>query len=149
MEELNKLKTREKYINNQFLAGSEEYKVVKQKLEELEKKGASISEVVSKLTNELTEISERADDLKENFESKDSGIHDTSPLVRIKAALQQIKQEIYSFDLRLGVVSNTLLSARVHSLVRRRHGKKHHGGKKNWKQRHDNPDNSGLSGEDD
>lgn len=66
-----------------------------------------------KLTNELSEITEKLDDLKESFESKDSGLHDTSPLVKIKAALQQVKAEIHSFDMRIGVVSHSLLLART------------------------------------
>ena len=35
---------------------------------------------------------------------------DTSPLVNIKAALQDIKVEINNFELRIGVVGQTLLS---------------------------------------
>jgi estrogen-related receptor beta like 1 len=58
--------------------------------------------------------------LKESFESKDSGLHDTSPLVNIKAALQQIKMEIHAFDMRIGVVSHSLLSARVQDTNRLR-----------------------------
>ena len=69
--------------------------------------------MVSKLTNELAEISEKLEDLKESFESRDSGLNDTSPLVKIKAALQQLKEEIHGFDMRIGVVSQSLLAARV------------------------------------
>jgi len=121
-EELNKLSTKEKYINHQFMSISADYREVAQKLEELEKKSGESNERVSKLTNELTELTERMDDLKENFESKDSGIHDTSPLVRIKAALQQIKEECQAFDLRIGVVGHSLLAARVATTARRRIG---------------------------
>ena len=103
---------------------------------------------MAKLTNELAELTEKLDDMKvpaaqrparfcchtltplsssplptqESFESKDSGIHDTSPLVRIKAALQQIKQESCAFDLRIGVVSHLLLAARVSATHHRRVG---------------------------
>jgi intraflagellar transport protein 57 len=86
---------------------------IKHKLEDLEKKSGQSNEVVSRLTNDLAEISEKLDELKESFESRDSGLHDTSPLVKIKGALQQIKEEIYSFDMRIGVVSQSLLEARV------------------------------------
>jgi estrogen-related receptor beta like 1 len=80
---------------------------------------------MAELTTQLSELSERLDDLKETLESKDSGINDTSPMVRIKAALQQIKSEIHAFDLRIGVVSHSLLSARVSSTSRRRDGAAH------------------------
>ena len=86
---------------------------VKTKLEGLESSSSSTNEKVVKLTNDLAEVTDRLEELKENFDSRDSGMHDTSPLVRIKAALQQIKSEIHEFDLRLGVVSHSVLSARV------------------------------------
>jgi len=133
-EELNKLSTKEKYINHQFTGVSADYRDVKAKLEELEKKSSVSNESVTKLTNELTELTERMDDLKESFESKDSGIHDTSPLVRMKAALQQIKQESQAFDLRIGVVSHSLLAARVATSTRRRMGA--HARRRNKKHRH-------------
>jgi hypothetical protein len=82
----------------------------------------------------LTEISEKAGELKDTLESKDSGIHDSSPLVRMKAALQNIKSEVYSFDLRVGVISNTLLASRIHNITRRKTGQKKH--KKHWKNHH-------------
>jgi hypothetical protein len=75
---------------------------------------------VSKLTTELSEVTERLDDLKESFASKDSGLHDTSPLVKIKAGLQQIKADIHAFDMRIGVVAHSLLAARVHDNNRQR-----------------------------
>ncbi|CAE7611177.1 ift57, partial [Symbiodinium microadriaticum] len=95
---------------------------VKVKLEELENKSTGTNESVAKLTNELSEVSERLDELKESFESRDSGMNDTSPLVRIKAALQQIKAEVHEFDLRIGVMAHSVLAARVGSTNRRRQG---------------------------
>lgn len=72
------------------------------------------------MTSDLAELTERLDELKESFDSKDSGLHDTSPLVKIKAALQQVKAEIHSFDMRIGVVSHSLLSARINDTNRLR-----------------------------
>lgn len=95
---------------------------MRQQLEELESRAGGNNEKMARLTAELSELSERLDDLKESLESKDSGINDTSPMVRIKAALQQIKSEIHGFDLRIGVVSHSLLAARVSSTSRRRDG---------------------------
>jgi intraflagellar transport protein 57 len=105
--------------------------------------------VTSKLNNELSELGERADELKDMLESKDSGIHDTSPLVRIKAALQQLKNEVYSFDLRVGVISNTLLAHKVNNSSRKKFGSRL-ARKKNWKNhgKHDEHSHD-LSGEDD
>ena len=134
-DEMNKMSTREKYINNQFVSVGQDFKEIKQKLEALEVKSGAANEVTTKLMNELAEVSERADEMKDTLESKDSGIHDSSPLVRMKAALQNIKSEVFSFDLRVGVISNTLLASRIHNLARKKtsHHKKH---KRHWKNHH-------------
>jgi estrogen-related receptor beta like 1 len=116
------MRTKEKYLNNQYSTICKDYEDIKKKLEDLQKKGSTTNEAVAKLTNELAEVTEKLDELKESFESKDSGINDTSPLVRMKAALQQIKSEIHAFDLRIGVVSHTLLSSRVSANRHRRQG---------------------------
>lgn len=120
---------------------------MKHKLEALETKSRGAHESVSKLTAELGEVTEKLEDLKESFESKDSGLHDTSPLVKIKSGLQQIKADIHSFDMRIGVVAHSLLAARVQdnnrlrsaavTKARRRHNK-----------HKDNDDHSILSGDD-
>ena len=64
---------------------------VKTKFEGLEGSSGKVNETVVTLTNDLAEVTDRLEELKENFDSRDSGMHDTSPLVRIKAALQQLK----------------------------------------------------------
>lgn len=112
-DELNKMRMKEKYLSNQYNALGLEYVEVKHRLEEVDAKNGSAHEVMARLTSELAELSERLDELKESFESKDSGLHDTSPLVKLKAALQQVKAEIHAFDMRIGVVSHSLLSART------------------------------------
>jgi estrogen-related receptor beta like 1 len=121
-EELSKMRNKERYMNNQFAALCHEYKEVKGKFEGLEGSSGKTNETVVKLTNDLAEVTDRLEELKESFDSRDSGMHDTSPLVRIKAALQQIKAEAHEFDLRLGVVSHSVLAARVASTNRKRVG---------------------------
>jgi estrogen-related receptor beta like 1 len=38
---------------------------------------------------------------------------DTSPLVKIRKAINDIRQEIQAMEIRLGVVNNTLLQAKI------------------------------------
>ena len=38
---------------------------------------------------------------------------DTSPLVQIKQALKQIKQEVITFDLQIGVVGHSLMQQKL------------------------------------
>jgi intraflagellar transport protein 57 len=146
-EEIQRAQTKEKYMNHQFNHLATTFGEHKRSLEELEKSREGTNEKVSKLTNELAELADKLDDIKENFESKDSGMHDQSPLVKMKAALQQIKTESYAFDLRIGVVSHSLLAARIAQGNRRRahnaqkikarHAKKKGGASRNTQQHGD------------
>jgi uncharacterized coiled-coil DUF342 family protein len=120
LDEINRTRTKEKYINHQFHNMLEEFKDVKLKVEDFQRRSVKANEVVTKYTNELAEISEKLDDMKDTFNSKDSGMHDTSPLVRIKASLQQIKSEVNEFDLRIGTattITHTLTHSLTHSLT--------------------------------
>ena len=51
-------------------------------------------------------------------------VTDTLPLVKIKKAIHSMKQEILTLDIRIGVVSNTLLQAQMREKAM---GKKDHG----------------------
>jgi estrogen-related receptor beta like 1 len=119
-EELKTMETKEKYINNQFRGSCDEYKEVKSELEVLRKKSMETSEVVSKHSNKLEELNDKLEDLKKD--SKDSNNSDTSPVVKIKESLQQVKSEVKEFDRRIGVVSHILLQSKISSTDRRRKG---------------------------
>lgn len=148
-DELAKMKSKERYTNNQFTSAADDYKQIKQQLEELDKVTGGNNEKIMKLTNEFGEITERLDELKETVDSKDSGISDTSPLVRIKSALQQLKAEIHAFDLRTGVVSHSLLAARVSTTDRRRIGAAQHARRRHKKNRKDAANSSDAGSGDD
>lgn len=143
--ELSHMRTKEKYLNNQYNTVGLHFVEVKHRLEELEAKTSASHEAVAKLTNELAELTEKLEELKESFESRDSGLHDTSPLVKIKSALQQIKAEIHFFDMRIGVVSHSLLTARVADTNRLRSVASLKARQRHGKNKKANDDNSVLS----
>lgn len=151
-DDLNRTRTKEKYISNQFSGLCIEYQEIKKQLELLEAKSGKSHERVASLNNIISELNEKLEDLKEACESKDSGVNDQSPLVRIKAALQQIKTEINSFDMRIGVVSHSLLCARVNQTNRKRiiaaQKARQRRGKNKKDSRLDDDDDSMISGDD-
>lgn len=112
-DELGQIRIKEKHINNQFSSLCTEFVEVKKRFEEYESKSLASSEVVATLNAELSVVTERLEEVKEIFESRDSGLNDASPLVKLKAAMQQLKDEIHTLDMKIGVVSQTLLNARV------------------------------------
>ena len=87
-------------------------------MEEIEKKRKRSSYEVNRLTDLFANFAEKLNDLKENNE-RDSGKHDT-PLLKLKSALQQIKTESFSFDIRIGVVNHSLYVAKVKDSDRQR-----------------------------
>lgn len=70
----------------------------------------------------------------------------------MKSALQHLKSEMFSFDLRIGVVSHSLLTARIKVSNRKRaqaqhktKSRKHKHGVKNKYNRHQNDDHGYIS----
>ena len=75
----------------------------------LQEKYDGNSGTITKLTNELAEISEELDDIKSQMDSRGNSMTDTSPLILIKKELSRIKGEVKQMDLRIGAVEHTLL----------------------------------------
>ncbi|CAB1106597.1 unnamed protein product [Ectocarpus sp. CCAP 1310/34] len=82
-------------------------------LKAVELKHQTTSGSVGELTESLAALSDELQELKEKMDSKGDAMSEASPLVSIKQALQQIKAEIKTFDLQIGVVSHTLLSTKI------------------------------------
>lgn len=121
-EELDRIKKKETHINlspkTSSLVGY--YAENKKEMEVYEKEVSVKNEIVAKYTSELNEIGDKLEELKEAIDAKDNGRSDTSPVLKVKEAVKQIKDEIRVFDLRIGVVSNSLLAAKVAAANRKR-----------------------------
>lgn len=121
-EELDRIKKKETHINLSPKTSSlvVYYTENKKEMEVHEKEVASKNEVVAKFTSELNELGDKLEELKEEIDAKDNGRSDTSPVLKVKEAVKQIKDEIRIFDLRIGVVSHSLLAAKVAAANRKR-----------------------------
>lgn len=67
---------------------------------------------VKELESELYDIDEKLDEIKKSEKDKDN-ISDTSPLLKIKKAITKVKNDIRAIDIRIGVVSNTILQNKL------------------------------------
>ncbi|KNE59597.1 hypothetical protein AMAG_03855 [Allomyces macrogynus ATCC 38327] len=110
---LDKIESREKYINAQFETLVDEHRGVQQALSGLKQKYNASSEQISKLSAELAQVSEQLDMVKAQMDDLGSGMTDSKPLINIKSALQRLKAEIKQMDLRTGVLEHTLLNVRL------------------------------------
>jgi len=110
-----KMRTKEQSINNQFESVRQEYEVMKGEMKTAEDKVTSTRSNVNELTDQMNGIVEQLDEMKDDMSSRENSATDTSPLIQIKQALQTIKGDVNSFELRIGVVSHTLMQAKLRS----------------------------------
>ncbi|NXC15129.1 IFT57 protein, partial [Corythaeola cristata] len=97
---LEKINSREKYINSQLEHMVQEYRSAQ----------ALLSEVMHSSFSLITEVLER---VKQETEEKGSSMTDGAPLVKIKQALTKLKQETIQMDIQIGVMEHTLLQSKL------------------------------------
>jgi len=73
----------------------------------------SVSKNVGEMEQELMEVNERLRDMEENIGEKTDKLSNTSHLTNMKKAISQVKQDIKGIDMRIGIVSNTLLQMKL------------------------------------
>ena len=112
-DSLESVTSRERYLNNAFSALVAEYKEIQQKMKGVKGRQQEAGDKVSEYTNELQEISDQLEEIKSSMDERGSSMTDTSPLVRIKKALKKLKEEIQEMELRMGVLSHTLMQAKM------------------------------------
>ncbi|KAG1670197.1 hypothetical protein FOA52_014973 [Chlamydomonas sp. UWO 241] len=106
---LEKLTTREKFLNEQFERLMQQYRAQKEQLQGAQSTYNKHTEAISDRNNELHRISEQLTEMKGLMEERGSNISDATPVVRIKGAIQKLGAELHEMEVRIGVVSHTLL----------------------------------------
>jgi estrogen-related receptor beta like 1 len=117
---LDQVDTREKVINGQFDNLVNEFKLVKENLQDTMDKYNLSSEKVNSCTNDLQNLVDDLEKIKHQMEQQGTSMTDTGPLVKLKNSMTKIRDEIAQFDIRIGVIENILLQSKIRS-------KKHHG----------------------
>lgn len=110
---LEKVGSREKYINNQLEHLVQEYRSAQAKLSEAKERYREASGGVTDRTRVLAEITEELEKVKQEIEEKGSSMSDGAPVVKIKQSLTKLRQEIVQMDIRIGVVEHDLLQAKL------------------------------------
>ncbi|XP_068925906.1 intraflagellar transport protein 57 homolog isoform X2 [Petaurus breviceps papuanus] len=110
---LEKISSREKYINNQLEHLLQEYRAAQAQLSEVRERYQQASGGVTERTRILSEITEELEKVKQELEEKGSSMTDGAPLVKIKQSLTKLKQETVQMNIRIGVVEHTLLQAKL------------------------------------
>ncbi|XP_036706957.1 intraflagellar transport protein 57 homolog isoform X2 [Balaenoptera musculus] len=110
---LEKIGSREKYINNQLQHLIQEYRAAQAQLSEARERYQQGNGGVTERTRLLSEVTEELEKVKQEMEEKGSSMTDGAPLVKIKQSLTKLKQETIQMDIRIGVVEHTLLQSKL------------------------------------
>ncbi|KXS17536.1 hypothetical protein M427DRAFT_96950 [Gonapodya prolifera JEL478] len=110
---LEKISSREKYINAQFGSQANEYRVISEQISDVKQKLNIANSTVGGLADELARVTEDLDAMKARMDEIGSGMTDSKPLINIKQALIRIKAEIKQFDLRIGVINHQVFAHRL------------------------------------
>ncbi|KAL5968221.1 hypothetical protein TSMEX_004076 [Taenia solium] len=113
---LDKISSREKYINSQIDRVLTEYRCVQDRLSEVKEEYTRASRNIAERSKALAQLSEEVERVKQEMEQRGSSMTDGSPVVHIKQAIQRLKAENVAMEIRTGVLEHTLL--RLHLRAR-------------------------------
>ena len=100
-------------LNSQCKEQVEEYTSKQEKLQEVQDVYNAKSEAISELTNTLSQVSDELAGTKGQMDERGNSMTDTSPLIKIKTALTRLKDERKAMDIRIGVVTHTLIAKKL------------------------------------
>ncbi|NXI13925.1 IFT57 protein, partial [Irena cyanogastra] len=110
---LEKINSREKYINNQLEHLVQEYRSAQALLSEVLLIFVVAFFSINFLKKICFKITEALEKVKQETEEKGSSMTDGAPLVKIKQALTKLKQETIQMDIQIGVMEHTLLQSKL------------------------------------
>jgi len=110
---LEKISSREKYLNNQLEAPLGDFKRLSDNLAAAREQYKSVSGGVTDGSRQLADIADDLEAVKAEMDERGSSMTDGTPLVNIRKSLARMKQEVVTMDVRVGVVQHTLLQAKL------------------------------------
>ena len=106
---LERISKKEGILSRNFQGMTGDYRAHTEQLRDIQNNFTSVSKNVENLDTELQEINERLDTISKKIDDTGKQFSDNTPLQNIKKAISSVKNDIKSIDIRIGVVSNTLL----------------------------------------
>ena len=110
---LEKISSREAYINDQLAGLLDEYGEVNGRAKEVAERYKHASEEVANLTAQLRDLTAELDEIRNRVDSQAGAINDGSPVVTIKETLASVDAEVKAMEVRIGVVQALLLRHQV------------------------------------
>lgn len=106
---LEKIAKKEQLLSRTFQGMTGDYRAHADQLNEIQTSFSTTSKNVEDLETELTEVNERLGNITKKIDDTGNSFSDAKPLQNIKKSITTVKNDIKAIDIRIGVVSNTLL----------------------------------------
>lgn len=110
---LEKISSREKYINSQLEESMTAFRNYQDKLSDVKETYKTRSSGINERTQELSRVTNDLQRIKEDMEEAGTSMTDGSPLIKIKKAMDNIKSDMKNMDIRIGVLEHILLQSKL------------------------------------
>ena len=110
---LEKISKKEGFLSRSFQGQTGDYRAHSESLKEVQSSFTTLSKNVEDLENELSEVNSRLETTSKKIDDTGKTFSDNTPLQNMKKSITNVKSEIKSIDIRIGVVSNTLLQLKL------------------------------------
>ena len=108
---LEKVDSREKYINEHFSGKIGEYKQLEDELREKKAKYEEVSGRVTELQNSLKLVVGEAEEIKLEIRDHGTAVTDAEPVMVLRKAMSELKKEIATMDIQIGVLRHMTIHA--------------------------------------
>ena len=95
-----------------------DYRAHTDNLRNIQNNFQTLSKNVGELENELAEVNERLSSIQIKIDYTGKTFSDNSQIQKIKKSIAKVKNDIKAIDIRIGVVSNTLLQLKLKEKVK-------------------------------
>ncbi|KAG6798913.1 intraflagellar transport protein 57 isoform X1 [Apis mellifera caucasica] len=110
---LDKIKTRESYLNRQLEPTLKEYQIFQDELSKIKEQYRDVSGGVTERIRIFNKLSEELEQVKKEMDERGSSMTDGTPLINIKKTITKMKNEISEMNVRIGVLEYSLMCARI------------------------------------
>lgn len=110
---LDKIKTRESYLNRQLEPVLQEYQALQEELTKIQENYRDVSGGVTERTRTFNKLTEELDQVKREMEERGSSMTDGTPLINIKKSIGRMRGEISEMNVRIGLLEYSLMCARI------------------------------------
>lgn len=110
---LEKIGKKEGLLSRSFQGMTGDYRAHSDHLRDIQNQFSTVSKAVALMENELMEVNERLESYSKKIDDTGKSFSDVSPLQKIKKSIATVKSDIKSVDIRIGVVTNTLLQLKL------------------------------------